>query len=180
MALTSIAGSNCWTRSEDRIAEHLSTLVSLRNFLGVETSEEAKAGNMFSYSMGLPADKDTFTKEEIASKWPACVIGTPGDEEESITWTFRASGPAFARAGIAEVQLWRLVDDTIGLGDEERVWQNTVGDIIDELVSTRQLSDIQNISLTSGRSMPEEFSAVGEVHMAVINIQWGVAVDSGT
>jgi len=194
MALSAIPPTNCWTKVERKVADTLLACASLLPFLGVADSSEAAAGNMW-FDAIEEADEE-WTASEWSEFFPQVIIGTPGDDAAGFEMDNDASGPSFLKSGTVEVifaaQLtqpfanswmreWlnakfpgQFLDPyTPTISDEERIFKNAVGDIIEEMGTKEILSTISIAVQEYGRNDENERYDVGLVQSCVVHVTWG-------
>lgn len=176
MAITSITGTNCWTKAEDLMIETLTACQSVLDFLGVVDVAAARAGNMYVDSLGRAPEE--FPDAAWKAMFPNIIIGSPGNEADVFTLTRRSTGPDFGATGVLEVVFATQLDESLpdSESDQERAFKNAVGDILEELTQQDVLAQSEIAVQQYGRNPEEDHDRVGVVQACWTQVRWGTPV----
>lgn len=172
--------TNCWTETEQLIADELPKLAAFRSFCEVSTEAEA-AAKVFYGEGDAPANGEAFTLVEMQALGAAARIFST--HERGPYRLVRRNGRA-AFGGRVVVILEKLTpaahlaNELADNGWRERWFKNRVGDTMNQLFANCLASGapkIRSIEVTSGphRNPPEKWPTQGAWHWAELVIVWG-------
>lgn len=175
MAVPSTAGTCCWTQAEDKLADVLADCASVQTFLGEANKAAVLAGNLFIDTVGRVPEE--YAGPAWQALFPQIIVGTPGDNAGGLIASRFATTSA-TTTGSLEIQINKLI--TAEYDPEEiRVYKNSVGAIIEELI-TKWDMDIQAIQLDSyGSNAEQQHSGMGVIYGASFTVSWGTQQESG-
>jgi len=162
------------TTTEELLKTTLSGLAAFKSWVGATT---AAAAAEHIYLEALPPEElwsDTYTVEALKARRPFAQIWTA----ETSGFTVRRDAAPSGRTAFGNLvaRLEANVQESVrhDHAEVDRLFKNTVGDIVDELAATTAMA-IREIAVSGPvRTTPRDVATLGDAQMAELAIAWGV------
>ena len=184
MAISSITPNGTWSKITDSAARLIASCPATLQFLGVQDKAAALGGNMYLNVLPEPpAGQDAHTAAQFTAFFPYILIGPPGDDDAALQYVLKQAPNDFQPEGMIEIHFGRLPEEGAPWEDQERIFDNGWGSILDELgdhkLTPGNLGSFHTYHVVESGRMTledEENEPWGKQHLCIVRMAWGFSL----